>query len=49
VNNWLHFYNATGPLINLSVFISHDPVIIWMDWKLPELFYPAGRFLCVYT
>ncbi|KAK4029539.1 hypothetical protein OUZ56_022520 [Daphnia magna] len=25
VNNWLHFYNATGPLINLSVFISHDP------------------------
>jgi hypothetical protein len=28
VNNWLHFYNATGPLINLSVFISHDPVII---------------------
>lgn len=26
VNNWLHFYNASGPLINLSVFISHDPV-----------------------
>lgn len=27
VNNWLHFYHASAPLINLSVFISHDPVI----------------------
>jgi len=25
VNNWLHFYHATAPLIGLSVFVSHDP------------------------
>lgn len=26
VNRWLHFYEADGPLINLSVFVSQDPV-----------------------
>jgi len=25
VNNWLHFYDASAPLIGLSVFVSHDP------------------------
>ena len=27
VNNWLHFYDASAPLIGLSVFVSHDPVL----------------------
>ena len=26
VDRWLHFYEANAPLVNLSVFISSDPV-----------------------
>ena len=26
VDRWLHYYNATSPLVALSVFVSHDPV-----------------------
>lgn len=28
MDNWLHFYEATGPLVALSTLVSRDPVII---------------------
>ena len=44
VENWLKFYEMEAPFMNLSVFVSRDPVSLVNPHALPRL-RPHGGFL----